>query len=1227
MSGSGTRTWYVNPGQDGMYWNLPFQTTAQWITSGALINTLRQGSGHVHLPGDFCVPFVVGQSSDPLVTIVDSTGSLANFTLHIPLGTVQEQPVTGSDNALGVIDATKPYALYHLNTATINTGSVQSSGTVITCRPAIDNAAGQLMMDAITGQPGTGNTLGAIQDADLTAANADPNYVIQHMLAYEMDPSQMNSATAIWPLLVIDTSFPNTGGLNQGYTIGIPASVAMPSGLSRGAQLLWHVFQQYGAIFYNVSGNGTLSIDCFVSTAANQALANDIANSISTILPRLCILSNQTGLTSMKGMVNGVRSDAFPAPPILNLTPSGGVETSPASFRAWHPSGYNVTPTAVLTAAQGLTINTPSQQNANAAFAITGAIQGYSVAPTLNYVDDVSTGTFSALPTGSTVTATSFAFTNPGVAAGTHAVTVRDANNTAIVVATGQFTVVSGATVVITPAAPSQPVAGAPFTLSGTLSGYGAAPVLTYADNSGVATALPTGSTVTTSSFTFLHPAMAAGTDFTVISDGTNSGSVTYTVTTGSGGASPNNSVILPGSGSINDNAGNVWTVTSGGQVAVNGVVDTTTAGVVELAWVSSLIWQENSSGLWWSKTSPTAGWLPANGTTTSPLTTLPTVTINAIATPSPNTVFTITGSLANYTAAPTLTYSDNGGAAIALPSGRTVTTTAFSFVHPGMAAGADTVQISDGTNSATASYSVSTAGWTNLTGTPNLSNTVTGLTASTSYDIEVYATNSVGQGPPSAIATVITGVAGAVAPGIPTGLTSTSVAQTSVTLSWTAPATGTTPFTYSTRSSPTGANSWTAGPTVSTTSAQVTGLSGATTYDFEVLASNSAGTSAFSGIYTVATSSVAAATVTWSTTAGAMTLSTNALTATGGGSPTAYASHSAVLSSTSLSSGKASFEVTMSGITQNSTIGFATATFPTGDALGGDALSIGYYMSTGTGSQSAQTIYLNNNPLLTPSGNLPAADTAGAVFTFCVDLTNQLFWVTSPAILAAYGAGSWNDSASANPATGAGGISFAGITGAALSIAATTEEGGAVFTLNAGSSTFTRAASIPSTFPAWNGTAVVAVAPGAVTSLVAGTPSNVSVPLTWAAPSTGSAPLTYNVMVSPHSAGTFTLATTSLTTSATATGLTANTAYDFEVFASNSAGTGGNSNVATATTLTVAVVPGAPAGLSAGTATTTSVPLTWAPPTSGGAPTGYQVQYKLATASTYTNFTPTVPA
>src|SRR6185312_7999395 len=86
----------------------------------------------------------------------------------------------------------------------------------------------------------------------------------------------------------------------------------------------------------------------------------------------------------------------------------------------------------------------------------------------------------------------------------------------------------------------------------------------------------------------------------------------------------------------ITDAAGNAWTITSGGQVAVNGVADTTTAGVKELAYVNGTIWQENTNNLWWGETAPNSGWSPAAGTSASPLPATPTPTPVPTPTPTP---------------------------------------------------------------------------------------------------------------------------------------------------------------------------------------------------------------------------------------------------------------------------------------------------------------------------------------------------------------------------------------------------------------------------------------------------------------------------------------------------------------------------------------------------------------------------------------------------------------
>lgn len=85
--------------------------------------------------------------------------------------------------------------------------------------------------------------------------------------------------------------------------------------------------------------------------------------------------------------------------------------------------------------------------------------------------------------------------------------------------------------------------------------------------------------------------------------------------------ASANDTVVTAGSSNtITDASGNQWSITSDGQVAVNGSPDSTTKNVIELAYVNGTVWQENNQDLWWSKSGPTASWSPEAGTSQSPL-------------------------------------------------------------------------------------------------------------------------------------------------------------------------------------------------------------------------------------------------------------------------------------------------------------------------------------------------------------------------------------------------------------------------------------------------------------------------------------------------------------------------------------------------------------------------------------------------------------------------------
>lgn len=74
--------------------------------------------------------------------------------------------------------------------------------------------------------------------------------------------------------------------------------------------------------------------------------------------------------------------------------------------------------------------------------------------------------------------------------------------------------------------------------------------------------------------------------------------------------ASPNGTTVTPGAGTIIDNAGNSWTVTTAGTIDVNGSASVgVSSNVTQLAWLRGNLVQENSSGNWFSESSNNGSW------------------------------------------------------------------------------------------------------------------------------------------------------------------------------------------------------------------------------------------------------------------------------------------------------------------------------------------------------------------------------------------------------------------------------------------------------------------------------------------------------------------------------------------------------------------------------------------------------------------------------------------
>jgi fibronectin type 3 domain-containing protein len=150
---------------------------------------------------------------------------------------------------------------------------------------------------------------------------------------------------------------------------------------------------------------------------------------------------------------------------------------------------------------------------------------------------------------------------------------------------------------------------------------------------------------------------------------------------------------------------------------------------------------------------------------------------------------------------------------------------------------------------------------------------------------------------------------------------------------------------------------------------------------------------------------------------------------------------------------------------------------------------------------------------------------------------------------------------------------------------------------------------------------ATLVAVPGTPGVLTAGTVAQTSVPVSWNAPSSGGAVVTYVVQYRLTNSGAWTQQAGITTTSYTITGLLPGTQYDVEVAAVNAGGTSAFTATTNATTLIAS--PGAPTGLAIGsstapTSTTAVQALSWTAG-SGGTPTSYNLRYSAHGANAWT--------
>ena len=412
-----------------------------------------------------------------------------------------------------------------------------------------------------------------------------------------------------------------------------------------------------------------------------------------------------------------------------------------------------------------------------------------------------------------------------------------------------------------------------------------------------------------------------------------------------------------------------------------------------------------------------------------------------------------------------------------------------------------------------------------------------------------------------------------ATAPSPPAAVTAVP-ANTSATVSWTAPAANGSAITGYTVTPYVGSTKGTALPvSAASTSVTVTGLVNGTSYTFQVTATNAVGTSTAGVSAAVTPATVPGAPTSVAATPGnaQASVSWKAPASNGGSSITGYkiTPYIGANSQGSTTVGASSTSATITGLTNGTSYTFAVAAT---NAMGTGA----------AGTSSA----------VTPTGP-PAAP--GNVAAVPGNTQLAVSW-TAPS-----NGGSAITGYTVTPYIGTSKGTAVGAGPSATSLTLTGLTNGTTYTVHV------TATNALGTGPAGvSAAATPATVPGAPTNVTA-TAGNAQATVAWTAPSTNGGSAITSYVVTPY-IGTTAQATTTAGGSATSvvvTGLTNGTTYTFTVAALNSVGAGAATTSAAATPTGP---PAAPTSVSA-TAAPGAATVTWVAPPNGGSPiTGYTV-------------------
>jgi PQQ-dependent dehydrogenase (s-GDH family) len=442
----------------------------------------------------------------------------------------------------------------------------------------------------------------------------------------------------------------------------------------------------------------------------------------------------------------------------------------------------------------------------------------------------------------------------------------------------------------------------------------------------------------------------------------------------------------------------------------------------------------------------------------------------------------------------------------------------------------------------------------------------VSGLSAATTYSFTVKAKDAAGNESTASSALNVT-TPDTQAPSTPTGLVSSALTQSSVTISWTASTDNVGVTGYDVYQNGVKVN----GSTITTTSFNVTGLSAATSYAFTVKAKDAAGNES-----------------TASSALNVTTPDTQAPTAPTGLASSALTQSSVTISWTASTDniGVTGYDVYRNGVKVNgSTI--TTTSFNVTGLSAATSYAFTVKAKDAAGNESAASSALN---VTTPDTQAPTTPT-GLASSALTQSSVTISWTASTDNVAVAGYDVYRNGVKVNGST---------ITTTSFNVTGLSASTAYAFTVKAKDAAGNESAASS----ALNVTTPDTQAPTAPTGLASASLTQTSFTLSWTASTDNVGVTGYDV----YRNGTKINGSLVTTTSYSVTGLTVATTYAFTVKAKDAAGNESAASTALNVTTPDTQAPTAPTGLVSSNITQSGFTVTWTAATDNVAVTGYDV-------------------